>query len=266
MDTGKLDGKRVAILATDGVEQVELTEPRKALDAAGAKTQLVSPKDDKIKAWQHDHWGDELQVDLPLARAKADDFDALVLPGGVMNPDHLRQNKDAVQFVRSFFDAGKPVAAICHGPWMLVEAGVARGRTITSWPSLQTDIRNAGGDWVDREVVVDEGLVTSRKPDDIPAFNSKMLEEFAEGPHARQNAGAHDTTHASSGGTAAGYAADRQTQFGATSNPVADRALEEKERGGGLPNMGPESVPSSGMDRAATDPLVANDDWDTTNP
>jgi protease I len=180
----KVSGKRVAILATDGVEQVELTEPRKALDDAGAKTVLVSPRNGKIKAWQHDHWGDELQVDLPLSNARADDFDALLLPGGVMNPDHLRSEPQAVEFVREFFRSGKPIAAICHGPWMLVEAGAVRGRTITSWPSLQTDIKNAGGDWVDREVVTDEGIVTSRKPDDIPAFNRKMIEEFGEGIHA----------------------------------------------------------------------------------
>jgi protease I len=180
----RVSGKRVAILATDGVEQVELTEPRKALDDAGAKTVLVSPKNGKIKAWQHDHWGDELQVDLPLSNARADDFDALLLPGGVMNPDHLRSEPQAVEFVREFFRSGKPIAAICHGPWMLVEAGAVRGRTITSWPSLQTDIKNAGGDWVDREVVTDEGIVTSRKPDDIPAFNRKMIEEFGEGIHA----------------------------------------------------------------------------------
>ena len=182
-------GKRVAILATDGVEQVELTEPRKALDQAGARTVLVSPKNGKIKAWQHDRWGDELQVDVLLDSANADDFDALMLPGGVMNPDHLRQNERAVQFVRRFFEFGKPVAAICHAPWMLVEAGVVRGRTLTSWPSLRTDIENAGGDWVDREVVTDEGMVTSRKPDDIPAFNRKMLEEFAEGIHHGERIG-----------------------------------------------------------------------------
>jgi deglycase len=186
MTDGKLKGKRVAILATDGVEQVELTEPRKALDAAGAKTTLISPKSGKIKAWQHDHWGDELDVDLALDGAKADDFDALMLPGGVMNPDHLRMDKRAVEFVKQIFQAGKPVAAICHGPWLLVEAGVVRNRTITSWPSLQTDVRNAGGDWVDREVATDMGLVTSRKPDDIPAFNRKMIEEFAEGVHQRE--------------------------------------------------------------------------------
>jgi protease I len=190
MARNDLNGKRVAILATDGVEQSELEEPRKALDAAGATTIVVSPEDDNIKGWQHDDWGAEIPVDLALAEARADDFDALLLPGGVMNPDRLRQNKQAVQFVKSFFQAGKPVAAICHGPWMLVEADVVRNRTVTSWPSLQTDIRNAGGDWVDREVVTDSGLVTSRKPDDIPAFNRKMIEEFAEGIHEEQRAGA----------------------------------------------------------------------------
>lgn len=183
-----LRGTRVAILATDGVEQVELTEPRQALQDAGCETVLISPQQGSIKAWQHDHWGDELEVDLPLEQARADDFDALMLPGGVMNPDHLRQDKQAVQFVRQMADAGKPIAAICHGPWMLVEAGVVRGRTLTSWPSLQTDIENAGGDWVDREVVTDEGIVTSRKPDDIPAFNRKMCEEFAEGIHGSRQA------------------------------------------------------------------------------
>jgi protease I len=181
-----LNGKRVAILATDGVEQVELTEPRKALDQAGAKTVVVSPKSGKIKGWQHDHWGDEIPVDQSLESANAETFDALLLPGGVMNPDRLRQNKQAVQFVRRFFEAGKPVAAICHGPWLLVEADVVRGRTVTSWPSLQTDLRNAGAEWVDREVATDEGLVTSRKPDDIPAFSKKMIEEFAEGRHEGQ--------------------------------------------------------------------------------
>ena len=193
MATNKLTGKRVAILATDGVEQVELTEPRKALDEAGAKTTLVSPKSGKIKGWQHDHWGEELKVDLALESANADTFDALLLPGGVMNPDQLRVNKQAVQFVRSFFDSGKPVAAICHAPWMLVEADVVSGRSVTSWPSLQTDLRNAGADWVDRDVVTDQGLVTSRKPDDIPAFNRKMIEEFAEGEHEGQRAAAHVT-------------------------------------------------------------------------
>ena len=190
MATNNLIGKRVAILATDGVEQVELTEPRKALDQAGAKTVVVSPKSGRIKGWQHDHWGDEIPVDLTIDRASTDTFDALLLPGGVMNPDHLRMNKQAVQFVKSFFDAGKPVAAICHGPWLLVEADVVRGRSVTSWPSLQTDLRNAGADWTDKEVVTDEGLVTSRKPDDIPAFNKKMIEEFAEGVHGGQRVAA----------------------------------------------------------------------------
>jgi protease I len=194
--TQNLNGKRVAILATDGVEEVELTEPRKALDQAGARTTLVSPKSGSIKAWQHDHWGDQLKVDLPLEQAKANDFDALLLPGGVMNPDHLRQDQRAVQFVKDFFSAGKPVAAICHGPWMLVEANVVQGRTVTSWPSLKTDLRNAGADWVDREVVTDEGLVTSRKPDDIPAFNRKMIEEFAEGRHEGQREAARKASEA----------------------------------------------------------------------
>jgi protease I len=183
MARNDLNGKRVAILATDGVEQVELTDPRNALDDAGATTVVVSPKEGTIKGWQHDHWGDEIPVDRALSEASPDDFDALLLPGGVMNPDRLRMDKQAVQFVKGFFQAGKPVAAICHGPWMLVEADVVRNRAMTSWPSLQTDIRNAGGDWVDREVVTDMGLVTSRKPDDIPAFNRKMIEEFGEGIH-----------------------------------------------------------------------------------
>ncbi len=185
---GKLGGKKVAVLVANGFEQVEMTEPRQALDDAGAQTVLVSPEADKVKGWQHDHWGDEFPVDLQLDRANASDFDALLLPGGVMNPDHLRMNPKAVAFVRSFLDEGKPVAAICHGPWLLVETGAVRGRTVTSWPSLQTDIRNAGGTWVDREVVTDQGLVTSRKPDDIPAFNRKMIEEIAEGRHQRRAA------------------------------------------------------------------------------
>jgi protease I len=188
----QLNGKRVAILATDGVEQVELVEPRKALDEAGAKTTLISPKSGKIKGWQHDHWGDELPVDMTLDQAKADDFDALMLPGGVMNPDHLRMDERAVNFAKAMFNAGKPIAAICHGPWLLLEADVVRNRSVTSWPSLKTDLRNAGADWSDKEVVTDMGLVTSRKPDDIPAFNRKMIEEFAEGLHERrQTAGKH---------------------------------------------------------------------------
>ncbi len=180
-----LSGKKVAFLVADGFEQVELTGPRKALDDAGAKTFIVSPADGKVKGWKHDHWGDELDVDVPLSEARADDYDALVLPGGQMNPDNLRLEDRAVAFARSFFDAGKPIGAICHGPWTLVEADVVRGRRVTSWPSLQTDLRNAGADWVDEEVVVDHGLVTSRKPDDIPAFNRKVAEEIAEGRHAR---------------------------------------------------------------------------------
>jgi protease I len=186
MADNNLSGKRVAILATDGFEQSELVEPRKALDDAGATTVLVSPKAGRIKGWQHTNWGDEVEVDMPLADARVDDFDALMLPGGVMNPDRLRMDTNAVAFVRGFFRAAKPVAAICHGPWLLVEADVVRGRTVTSWPSLQTDLRNAGADWVDREVVTDQGLVTSRKPDDIPAFSRKMIEEIAEGPHDGQ--------------------------------------------------------------------------------
>jgi protease I len=189
-----LTGKRVAILATDGVERVELVEPRKALDLAGARTTVVSPRQGSIKGWEHDHWGDDIKVDKSLESVKADDFDALMLPGGVMNPDQLRQDQKAVDFVRSFFDAGKPVAAICHAPWMLVEANAVNGRSVTSWPSLRTDLENAGAEWVDREVVTDQGLVTSRKPDDIPAFNRKMIEEFAEGIHPQQHAGASINT------------------------------------------------------------------------
>ena len=195
MPTNNLNGKRVAILATDGFEQVELTEPRKALDQAGAKTFVVSLKSGKIKGWQHDQWGDEIPVDQTIDGTSAETFDALLLPGGVMNPDKLRMNEQAVQFVRSFFEAGKPVAAICHGPWMLVEADVVRGRMVTSWPSLQTDLRNAGAEWVDREVATDEGLVTSRKPDDIPAFNKKMIEEFGEGMHEGQREAARASKH-----------------------------------------------------------------------
>jgi deglycase len=185
---GTLSNKRIAILATDGFEYVELTEPRKALDEAGAKTEVVSPKDGQIKGWNHTDWGDSVKVDTNLKSAKPSDYDALVLPGGVMNPDHLRMDPQAVAFVKSFFEAHKPVAAICHGPWMLVEAGVAKGRKITSWPSLKTDIQNAGGEWTDQPVVTDQGLVTSRKPDDIPAFNKKIIEEFAEGKHKGQHA------------------------------------------------------------------------------
>jgi len=180
--------KKVAILVENGFEQVELAEPKQALEAAGATTEIVSPQQGTVLGWQSTNWGDKFPVDVPLDRASAGDYDALLLPGGVMNPDKLRMNPKAVQFVRDFFDARKPVAAICHGPWTLVEAGVGEGRTITSYPSIHTDLINAGANWVDQEVVVDEGLVPSRKPDDIPAFNRKMVEEFAEGVHKRQMA------------------------------------------------------------------------------
>jgi protease I len=183
--SGKLSGKKVAILVANGFEQVEMTEPKKSLEEAGAKASIVSPESGKVKGWKFTDWGDEFPVDVPLEEAKADDFDALVLPGGVMNPDKLRRNEWALQFVRAFFESGKPVAAICHGPWTLIDAGVVEGRTMTSYHSIQTDLKNAGANWVDKEVVVDNGLVTSRKPDDIPAFNRKMIEEIAEGVHAR---------------------------------------------------------------------------------
>jgi protease I len=181
-----LNGKRVAILVEDGFEQIELTSPKQALEEAGAKTHIISPKRDKVKGWEHTEWGDEFPVDVAIDKAKASDYDALLLPGGVMNPDKLRTNRAAVEFVRSFFQARKPVAAICHGPWLLVEADVVRGRKVTSYSSIQTDLKNAGAQWVDQEVVVDNGLVTSRKPDDLPAFNRKLVEEVAEGQHASQ--------------------------------------------------------------------------------
>jgi protease I len=174
-----LKGTRVAILATDGVEQAELVEPRKALDDAGAITHLISPKDGTIQAMNHDEKGDKLEVDRVLGDAKPSEYDALLLPGGVANPDRLRTDPRAVQFVKEFMLADKPVAAICHGPWLLVEANAVAGRALTSWPSLQTDIRNAGGDWVDRPVQEDERLITSRKPDDISQFNEAILRGFA---------------------------------------------------------------------------------------
>jgi intracellular protease, PfpI family len=182
----RLEGMKVAILIANGFEQVEMTEPRKALEAEGAETVLVSPNEDKVRGWNHVEWGDEFPVDLPLEQASADDFDALLLPGGQMNPDNLRILPKAVAFARDFLDAGKPVAAICHGPWLLVEADVVGGRTVTSWPSIRTDLSNAGANWVDQEVVVDKGLITSRKPADLPAFNRKMIEEFAESHHLRR--------------------------------------------------------------------------------
>jgi protease I len=185
MTTNTLAGKKVAILVADGFEQVELTDPKAALERAGARTSIVSPAAGRVRGWNHFDKADEFTVDVPLDDAKAGEFDALLLPGGVANPDQLRMMPKAVSFVRAFFDAGKPVAAICHGLWPLIDAGVVSGRTVTSWPSLQADLRNAGAEWVDREVVTDQGLVTSRKPDDIPAFNRKMIEEFAEGRHPK---------------------------------------------------------------------------------
>jgi intracellular protease, PfpI family len=178
-----IQGLRVAILATDGFEQSELLVPKAALEKAGADTKVVSLKSGEIKGWSKGDWGKSVKVDLTLEKAKADDFDALMLPGGVMNPDKLRNDEKAVAFVQEFVDSGKPIAAICHGPQVLIETGALRGRNMTSWPSLRTDMINAGAEWIDSEVVTDNGLVTSRKPDDIPAFNRKMIEEFAEGPH-----------------------------------------------------------------------------------
>jgi protease I len=182
-----LNGKKIAFLvANEGVEQVELVEPRKAVESYGAETDLIAPESGQVQAFNHLDKGDKFDVDRTVAEVDQSDYDGLVLAGGVANPDILRTNEDAVSFVRSFFENGKPVAAICHAPWTLVEADVVRDRTLTSWPSLQTDIRNAGGNWVDEEVHVDGGLVTSRKPDDLPAFCAKAIEEFAEGEHARQ--------------------------------------------------------------------------------
>ena len=185
---GKLDGKRIAFLvAPEGVEQVELTEPWKAVEDEGATPELVSTDSGSIQAFNHLDKADTFDVDKTVADADVSDYDGLVLPGGVANPDFLRTDEDAVAFARGFFEQSKPVAAICHAPWTLVEAGVLKGRTLTSWPSLQTDIRNAGGNWVDEEVVVDEGFVTSRKPDDLQAFCAKAVEEFCEGEHSEQS-------------------------------------------------------------------------------
>jgi len=185
--THELLNKRVALLAADGFEQVELTKPKEAIEEAGANVSIVSPNKEKIQGMHHADKGDSFDVDIPLEDADPEEFDALLIPGGLMNPDTLRSTPKALEFVRAFFRTGKPVAAICHGPWVLIDAGVIRGRRVTSWPAIQTDVRNAGGTWMDEEVVVDNGLVTSRKPDDIPAFNRKMIEEFAEGIHARQS-------------------------------------------------------------------------------
>lgn len=191
----ELRGKRIAALVDHGFEQSELVEPKEALERAGAQVDVVSPQPKKVKGWKHGNWADEVPVDRRLDEVTPGEYDALLLPGGVMNPDRLRINEKAVLFVKAFVDSGMPIAAICHAPWTLIEAGGVRGRRVTSWPSLATDLRNAGAQWVDEECVVDNGLVTSRKPDDIPAFNRKMIEEFAEGQHepgkrARDMAGA----------------------------------------------------------------------------
>ena len=174
-----ITGMKVAILIEDGFEQVEMVEPRKALDQAGAETSVVSPRNEHVRAWNFTEWGDNFPVDVALDRARPDDFDALLLPGGVINPDKLRMQPKAVAFAKAFFDAGKPVAAICHGPWTVIETGAARGRRIASWPSLKTDLRNAGAEWMDQDAVVDGNLVSSRKPDDIPAFNRAMIDVFS---------------------------------------------------------------------------------------
>jgi protease I len=183
---GPLQRKRIAFLATTGVEQVEYTEPRKAVEQAGARAELISLRPGSIQAWKHFDHADQFRVDKTVAEASVDDYDALVLPGGVANPDQLRTNPDAVAFTRAFFEGAKPVGVICHGPWTLIEADVVKGRTITSWPSLKADLRNAGANWVDQEVVNDTGLVSSRKPADLPAFCAKIVEEFAEGKHLAQ--------------------------------------------------------------------------------
>jgi len=183
-----LKGKKIAILVADGFEQVELTGPKEALEAAGAEIEIVSPAEGEVQGWNHDEKADRFPVDMPLNLARSDDYDALMLPGGVRNPDQLRTLMRAVEFVDGFFATGKPVAAICHAPQLLIETDWVRGKTITSWPSLKTDLVNAGAHWVDRDVVVDNGLITSRKPADIPAFNKKVIEEFAEGRHARKRA------------------------------------------------------------------------------
>jgi protease I len=174
-----INGMRVAILIEDGFEQVEMVEPRRALDQAGAKTSIVSPRNGRVRAWNFTEWGENFPVDVALDRARPQDFDALLLPGGVMNPDKLRMEPKAVAFAKAFFDAGKPVGVICHGPWTIIETGAARGRRIASWPSLKTDLRNAGAEWMDQEVVVDGNLVSSRKPDDLPAFNRAIIALFS---------------------------------------------------------------------------------------
>ena len=196
MDKISLTGKKVAIVSTDGFEQSELFEPKKALEDAGADVHVISMKEGKIKGWDKADWGKSIEVDATFDDASPEEFDALMLPGGVINPDKLRMDPKAVRFVQAFVDAGKPIAAICHGPQTLIETGIVQGRTMTSWPSLKTDLINAGAEWVDQEVVTDQGLVTSRKPDDIPAFNKKMIEEFAEGLHTPKQMGARMTNQA----------------------------------------------------------------------
>jgi protease I len=179
----KLKGKMVAILTENGFEEVELTSPKQALEEAGATVHIISPQQEKVKGWNHDHWSIELPVDKNISEAKAGDYDALMLPGGVLNPDQLRRNTEAVEFAKDFLETGKPVAAICHGPQLLIETGLLEGRDLTSYPSVQTDLKNAGANWHDKEVIVDNGLVTSRSPKDLNAFNKKMIEEIAEGIH-----------------------------------------------------------------------------------
>jgi protease I len=184
----QLNGKRVAILVANGFEQVELTGPKEALEAAGADTDIISPVEKKVRGWEgeDEDWGSKFKVDVPLAEASARNYDALLLPGGVMNPDKLRLEPQAIELIRQFANSGKPIGAICHGPWTLIDAGVVRGRRMTSYPSIKTDLINAGANWVDEEVVVDNGLVTSRKPSDIPAFNRKLIEEISEGIHTER--------------------------------------------------------------------------------
>lgn len=183
-----LKGRRIAILATDGFEQVELTEPKKNVEAAGATTEVLSLKEGSIKGWKLTDWGESTKVDRLVSKADVDDYDALILPGGQINPDKLRMDKDAVAFVKKFVESGKPVAAICHGPWTLIEAGVVAGRTMTSWPSLHTDLKNAGATWVDRQVAEDGNIITSRNPDDIPAFSQKLIERTAKSPQLQHAA------------------------------------------------------------------------------
>ena len=185
----KVQGKKVAILATDGFEQSELLEPKRLLEEAGCQTTVIAPKAGEIKGWNHTEWGQSVRVDQTLDQADCEDYDALVLPGGVMNPDKLRMESKAVEFVQGFYEAGKPIGAICHGPWLLVEADVVDGCEVTSWPSLRTDLENAGATWTDQQVVTDQGIVTSRKPDDIPAFSQKLIEEIGEGVHSRTGGG-----------------------------------------------------------------------------